>query len=161
MSAKVASELKRARVRLNPRRHGGPIKPKPLIFEPDHRNIATLIAFLMTIFLGLGAGWLAGGALSGSSNPSPVEEARAVTQTEQIDSPNTTDEADAVKQAESQPPVVEEQSDKDESRTRVRRRAGSRRVYAAGRAGESVPLSVIKGKPLKKAFRQFKRVRIW
>lgn len=161
MSTKVASEFKRARMRLKLSRHGE-LKPKPLIFEPGHKNIATLIAFLVTIFLGLGAGWLVGGVLSGGSNPTAVEDAQVITQTEQTAPLNSIDEADAVKQAETQQPMIEEQGDKDEPRTRVRRRAGgSRRVYVTARAGEPLPLAVIKGKPIKKAFRQFKRVRIW
>lgn len=115
----------------------------------------------MTILLGLGAGWLAGSVFSSSSNPAPVEEAQIVMQTEQVNSHNTIDEANAVKPAATQQPVIEEQGDKDQPRTGARRRAGSRRAYVTARAGESIPLSVIKGKPLKKAFRQFKRVRVW
>ena len=167
MSAKVASEFRRTRTKLNPGRHGGRVKAQPLIFEPGHKNIATLIVFLVTLFVGLGAGWLVGSALSSTSDPAPVEQARVATQTEQTDSVdsaplNSNGEADAVKQAETHPPIIEEQSDKDEPRTHARRRAGSRRAYVTtAQAGEPIPLSVIKGKPLKKAFRQFKRVRVW
>jgi hypothetical protein len=146
---------------LKPSHHGG-LKPKPLIFEPGHKNIATLIAFLMTIFLGLGAGWLVGGVLSGGPHPTEVEEGQVITQTEKTVPLNSIDEANAVKQAQTQQPMIEQQGDKDEPRTRARRHSvGSRRVYVTARAGEPIPLSVIKGKPLKKAFRQFKRVRIW
>ncbi len=161
MSVKVASELRRARMRSDSGQHTPRIKPQPLIFEPGHKNIATLIAFLMTILLGIGAGWLVGSAVSSGSSPTPVEEAQVVTQTDQTAPLDSINEADELKQAETQPPVIEGQGDKDQPRTRARRRAVSRRVYVTAQAGESLPLAVIKGKPLRKAFRQVKRVRIW
>jgi hypothetical protein len=149
------------------------IKAKPLIFEPDHKNIATLMAFLVTIFLGLGAGWLVGSVFSGTSKLTPAEEARSVTQAVQTASLDSVAEANEIKQDEvkqpvttteqatTQPQVIEQQSDNDEPKATTRRRSGSRRAYVAAQAGESIPLAVIKGKPLKKAFKQIKRVRIW
>lgn len=173
MSVRVDSELRRARMRLNSKQRNPRIKPQPLIFEPQHKNIATLIAFLVTIFLGLGAGWLVGSVFSGTSNPTPVEEVASVMQPVQTASLNPVAEADAVKQDEvkqpvtpieqatTQPQVIEQQSDKEEPKAGTRRRGGSRRAYVTAQTGESIPLAVIKGKPLKKAFRQFKRVKIW
>jgi len=158
MSVRVDSELRKSRARLSPRQHAPRLKPQPLIFEPQHKNIATLIAFLVTIFLGLGAGWLAGNLLSGAPKPTPVNQAHAVAQTDSSASLNSVAEAEKIKQ-----PVtsIEQQGDKDEPKTRARRRAGSRRAYVTARAGEPIPLAVIKGKPIKKAFRHIKKVKIW
>ncbi|HJQ71765.1 MAG TPA: hypothetical protein VKA70_22505 [Blastocatellia bacterium] len=105
----------------------------------------------MTIFIGIGAGWLAGSVLSGTEDPTPVVEAQVATQAD----------ADEVKQPATQQPLVEEQGGKDEPRSRARGRGNSRRVYVTAQAGEPIPMAVIKGKPIKKAFRQFKKVRIW
>jgi hypothetical protein len=169
MSVKVDSGLRRARMRINARKilRGARIKPQPLIFEPDHKNIATLISFLVTIFIGLGAGWLAGSVLSSTFKPTPVvEDAQAKIETGRPTSLNSASnnsiaEAGRVEQAMAQPQSIEERGDTGGAKRRVQRRGGSRRAYVTVRGGESIPVAVIKGKPLKKAFKQFRRVRFW
>jgi hypothetical protein len=140
-----------------------------LIFEPQHKNIATLMAFLITIFLGIGAGWLAGSFLSGAS---PVKQGNGMTEPVHAatrdpvgEAKKDTDEVKApapVAEDKAAPsPVVEEQGEKEPAKTRAHHRGRSRRAYVAAHAGEPIPLAVIKGKPLKKAFRHLKRVKVW
>ncbi len=157
MSLRVDSGLRRVVPRSKAQKipRGARSRPQTLISEPQHKNIGTLILFLITILLGLGAGWLTGSVLSNSFNPTPVvEDAQAKMETSQPTSPD-------LEQAAAQPQNTEVQGDNEEAKRTVRRRAGSRRTYATVQSRESVPMAVIKGKPLKKAFKQIRRVRFW
>jgi hypothetical protein len=62
MSARVDSGFRRVRTRPGAQKiiRGTHIKPQPLIYEPQHKNINTLISFLVTLLVGLSAGWLVG-----------------------------------------------------------------------------------------------------
>ena len=169
MVVRVDSGLRRVgpRSKAQKIKRGARIRPQTLISEPQHKNIGTLIFFLVTILLGLGAGWLAGNVLSNTINPTPVfEEVQAKTQTIQPASPDLEHAAaqpqnTAQPQNIAQPPNAEVRGDKEEAKSTERRRAGSRRSYVRVQNRESLPVAVIKGKPLKKAFKQVKKVRFW
>ena len=62
MSVRVDRGFRSMRTRPDSQKilRGARTKPQPLIFEPQHKNITTLISFLITLLLGLSTGWLVG-----------------------------------------------------------------------------------------------------
>jgi hypothetical protein len=162
------------------------VKPTPLIFDPQHRNIAALIALMAAILFGLGAGWLAGGLITGAVNTdlsnaasqtvqanqnTPADDkAQADSNADDVAAPESRTaeslaQSQAVEpQAESAAPALEEREERFDRRASESRFTGAstarRSVYVAPR-GESIPVKVIKGKPLKKVARQFKRLKVW
>lgn len=136
------------------------LKPTPLIFEQQHRNIATLIALMAAIIFGLGAGWMAGGFINGTINPTLPEPTTHTVEASQP-SPDAED-TDSVDAAESNAQADSEPEARKENEGVVMRAASSRHVtYTARKGGESIPIKVLKGKPLKKVARQFKRLKVW
>ncbi len=155
------------------------VSARPVVFDEGNRNIATLIGFLIAIMIGVGSGWLIGSALSNIADSTTRQSVTSAQQTNEaslvtpaVPASNAEKEPDASKSA----PVERDQElqakanahdagqaigseTQDEDRP-GRSRRPARRAYVESK-GDSVPMYIIKGKPIRKAFKPLKKVKFW
>lgn len=166
------------------------VSTRPVVFDEGNRNIATLIGFLIAIMVGVGSGWVIGSALSSIADSAGRQSVTSAQQMSDaslvkpvVPASNAEKDAEASKVGPVEPGQNEPGQDsqakqdlqaraaKQDDRQAVasetqddyrpaRSRRPVRRAYVESK-GDSVPVAIIKGKPLRKAFRPLKKVKFW